>query len=450
MSDKIMSKQEIEKPIGYIQVERQTKHLGPGWEWVESSIWTENMLKALGNGVKGGKWFSLIDKVYSKKTLWLAWLHVMENKGAAGVDRVSVERFQSKASTYLEELHLELKGELYKPMAVKRVYIPKEKGKRRPLGIPTIKDRIVQTAVKMVIEPIFEKEFCSMSYGFRPGRGCKDALREVQKWLDEGYTWVVDADLQSYFDTIPHDSLLEKVEEHISDSRILGLIKSWLKQDIMDENKSWIPEQGTPQGAVISPLLANLYLHDLDVIMTSRGIKMVRYADDFVILTDSEEKARAILEFIERWTRENGLTIHPDKTHIGDCSVEGNGFDFLGYRFESGKRWIRKKSILKFRETIRQKTKRNCGKSIHKVIADLNKTLKGWYNYFKHVNRWSMGTFDSFVRRRLRAILRAHKKRPGHGGCLRDHMEWPNTYFANLGLFTMHEARAKEVAIRSR
>jgi len=349
-----------------------------------------------------------------------------------------------------EELHKELKEGTYKPATVKRVYIPKEKGKVRPLGIPIVKDRVVQTAVKMVIEPIFEKEFCSTSYGFRPGRGCKDALREVQKQLDQGLTWVVDADLQSYFDTIPHDRLMKQVEEHVSDSKILELIKAWLKQGIMEENKRWIPEKGTPQGAVISPLLANLYLHKLDIIMQNHGIKMVRYADDFVILTDSEKRAQTILSFIEGWTKENGLTIHPGETHIGNCLREGEGFDFLGYRFEAKKRWVQKKSILKFRDAVREKTKRNCGKSIHKVITDLNRIVKGWYNYFKHVDKWSMGTFDSFIRRRLRAILRAQKKRPGHGRSLRDHMEWPNAYFANLGLFTMKEARALEVASQSR
>jgi len=448
-SDRI-SKQEDEIPPGCIEVERQTKHLGSRWEWVESSIWTENMLTALGNGVKGGKWFSLIDKVYSENTLFIAWTKVMQNRGAAGIDKISIERFQKNALKYLEELHNELREGKYQPQAVRRVYIPKGEGKARPLGIPTVKDRIVQTAVKMVIEPILENEFCSMSYGFRPGRGCKDALREVQHWLDEGYTWVLDADLQSYFDTIPHECLMGKLEQYISDGRILSLIRSWLKQDIMEEGNSWTPEKGSPQGAVISPLLANLYLHDLDKLMTSKGIKMVRYADDFVILTKSEIDANHLLEVVKRWTEDNELIIHPEKTHIGNCLIEGQGFDFLGYRFEGGKKWVRKKSIQSFRDKIRSKTKRTCGKSIKYIIEDVNKTVRGWYNYFKHIDKWSMNTFDGFIRRRLRAILRKQNKRPGYGISIRDHREWRNSFFAKLGLFTMEEARIREIASQSR
>jgi len=448
-----MSKQENEIPPGCIEVKRQTKHLRHRWKWVETSIWTDNMLTALENGVKGGKWFSLIDKVYSKSTLWKAWIKVAENKGAAGIDRVSIERFSENAEKYLNELRNDLIKDEYKPEAVRRVYIPKDGGKKRPLGIPTVKDRIVQTAVKMVIEPILENEFCSMSYGFRPGKGCKDALREVQHWINEGYTWVLDADLQSYFDTIPHENLMKKLGQYISDGRILNLVKGWLKQEIMEESKSWIPGEGSPQGAVISPLLANLYLHDLDTLITKQGIKMVRYADDFVILTKSERTAKIIKDVVEIWTEKNGLIIHPGKTHIGDCSVEGQGFDFLGYRFEVGTRWIRKKSIQKFRDTIRKKTKRTCGKSIEYAIKSVNRSLKGWYNYFKHVNKWgdkSLDTFDSFVRRRLRAVLRVQNKRPGFGRCIKDHIRWPNKYFANLGLFRMSKARALEIACQSR
>ena len=445
------SKQEVSYlSPGFTQVKGQTSHPRPGWEWVESSVWTENMLTTLVNGVKGGKWFSLIDKVYRPLTLLIAWKKVRRNKGAGGIDNISIERFQEKASVYLEELHKELKEGTYQAKAVKRVYIPKGDGKKRPLGIPTIKDRIVQMAVKIVIEPILENDFCDMSYGFRPKRGCKGALKEVQHWLDEGYNWVLDADLKSYFDTIPHDELMEKLENYISDGRILALIKGWLKQDIMEEGKSWIPTEGSPQGAVISPLLANLYLNDLDKLMTGQGIKIVRYADDFVILTKSKKNAEILSEIVDIWTKENGLTIHPDKTHIGNWQIEGQGFEFLGYRFEQGKRWVRQKSILKFRDTIRKKTKRTCGKSILDIIDDLNKTLRGWYNYFKHVNKWNMKTFDGFVRRRLRAVLRKQQKRPGFGRCPRDHMKWPNAYFANLGLFTMETTRALEVASRSR
>jgi RNA-directed DNA polymerase len=211
------------------------------------------MLAALENGVKGGKWFSLIDKGYRAETLRAAWQKVETNAGAAGVDGQSVERFAARAEMYLEELSTELKKGTYRPQAVRRVEIPKGGGKFRPLGIPVVKDRIVQTALKLVMEPIFEWEFLKMSYGFRPGLGCKDALREVEQWLREGYTFVVDADLRSYFDTIAHARLLNRVEEKVSDGRVLELIEGFLKQEIVKEMERWTPTGGTPQGAVMTP-----------------------------------------------------------------------------------------------------------------------------------------------------------------------------------------------------
>ena len=250
------------------------------WKWVEASVWTKRMLAALDNGVKGGKWFSLIDKVYNPTTLMAAWKKVALNRGAAGVDKISIKRFRSNAGFYLAELGRELRDGTFKPSAVRRVHIPKDGKKTRPLGIPTVKDRIVQTALKMVLEPIFEKEFLTTSYGFRPGRGCKDALREVDRLLKATYTWVVDADVKSYFDSIPHDLLMERVRKRISDGKVLHLIELFLKQEILEDLKLWNPISGTPQGAVLSPLLANVYLHQLDLAAHRRGFRMVRYADD--------------------------------------------------------------------------------------------------------------------------------------------------------------------------
>ena len=221
--------------------------------WAEASIWTDRMVSALVNGVKGGKWFSLADKVIRPPTLEAAWRQVARNKGAAGVDGQSVERFAAAAERYLSELHETLKTGRYRPSPVKRVDIPKSGGGTRPLGIPTVKDRIVQTALKMAIEPIFEAEFGAGSYGFRPGRGCKDALREVEGLLKAGYVHVVDADLQSYFDTIPHDRLMVQVAQKISDGRVLALIEGCLRHGVMKEMEHWRPTAGTPQGAVITP-----------------------------------------------------------------------------------------------------------------------------------------------------------------------------------------------------
>jgi RNA-directed DNA polymerase len=299
------------------------------------------MLAALENGVKGGQWFSLIDKVYRGETLKAAWQKVAANGGAAGVDGQSVRRFAARAEMYLKELSIALERGSYRPMAVRRVEIPKGRGKFRPLGIPVVKDRIVQTALKFVLEPIFEREFLKMSYGFRPGRGCKDALREVDRLLREGYTFVVDADLRSYFDTIPHERLLERVRERVSDGRVLELIEAYLHQDIVKEMEQWRPSGGTPQGAVISPLLANIYLHGLDGRMVQKGYRMVRYADDFVVLCGSAEEAQAALAEVKAWVEDHGLSLNAEKTHVGDCRQWGQGFDFLGYHFEVRRRWVR-------------------------------------------------------------------------------------------------------------
>lgn len=407
-------------------------------KFAPAPIWTKAMLAALQIGVKGGKWHSLIDKVSRLETLGLGWAQVERNAGAAGVDRMSVERFAQARDFYLAELAGALRDGSYSPQPVKRVYIPKGKG-RRPLGIPAVKDRVVQAALKLVIEPIFEHEFEPTSFGFRQGLGCKDALREVDRHLKSGHFWVVDADLQSYFDTIPHAALLAKVGNRIADGRVLELVERFLKQDIMDDMKRWTPTSGSPQGAVISPLLANIYLHEFDVEMREAGLVMVRYADDAVVLCRSREEAQSALARMRAWVTANGLTLHPDKTHLGDCRVDGQGFEFLGYRFEAGKPWVRKKSLMSLRDKIRAKTKRNEGNSIDYVIASLNPTLRGWYGYFQHAHRFTFSTIDGFVRRRLRAMLRRQKHRPGQGRCLRDHQQWPNAFFADLGLFTMSE-----------
>lgn len=415
----------------------------PGeWAWIDRSIWTDRMLAALGNGVKGNKWFSLIDKVYRLSTLESAWQEVRQNKGAAGVDGQSIERFEARAGDYLSELSESLKSGSYRAAAVRRVEIPKVGGKTRPLGIPTVKDRIVQAAVKRVIEPIFEHEFLATSYGFRPGRGCKDALREVDRWLKQGYTHVVDADLRSYFDSIPHEGLMARIEAHLSDGRLLDLLAGWLGQEIVQELASWTPTGGTPQGAVISPLLANVYLHPLDQLMRQQGYVMVRYADDFVVLCQRAEDAGKALEHIKEWVAANGLSLHPDKTHVGDCLKAGQGFEFLGYRFQSGKRHVRKKSLKAFKDKVRQRTKRSRGHSLVQIVADLNPLLRGWFEYFKHAEAPVFGQLDGLIRRRLRALLRKQEKRSGFGRCYADHRRWPNVYFAELGLFTLNAARA--------
>jgi len=418
------------------------------WSWVEATVWNERMLAALGNGVRGGKWFSLIDKVYRQQTLKAAWHKVKGNAGAAGVDGQSVKQFGWRAESYLAELEQALKAEECQPEPIKRVEIPKAGGKMRPLGIPAVKDRIVQTALKLVIEPIFEREFEESSYGFRPQRSAKDALREVDELIRQGYSHVVDADLESFFDTIPHAALIRQIEERISDGRVLELIGLFLSQDIIHGMKRWTPTGGTPQGAVISPLLANIYLHPLDRQMKQQGYRMVRYADDFVVLCRTAQQAQAVLEEVKSWVEQNGLRLNADKTHVGDCRQAGQGFEFLGYRFEAGQRWVRPKSFKALRERIRVKTQRTRGDSLAKIIEDLNPMLRGWFNYFKQAHPLVHEMMDGFIRRRLRALLRKQEKRPGRGRCLDDQRRWPNAFFATQGLFTMITAR--ELASQSR
>jgi RNA-directed DNA polymerase len=399
----------------------------------------------------------LIDKVHRPSVLEAAWRRVAANKGAAGVDGQSIHRFGAQAKVYLAELERDLREGRYEPLPVKRVEIPKagQPGKTRPLGIPCVKDRVVQMAMKLVMEPIFENEFLDSSYGFRPGRGCKDALREVYRHLGDGYVWVVpailrpvDADIKGYFDNIPTDRLKSRVEERISDGRLLSLLDSFLKQDIIRGLERWTPTAGTPQGSVISPLLANIYLHPLDATMREQGYRMVRYADDFVILCPTEAEAQAALAIVKAWMEENGLTLHPDKTRLGNCLNKGEGFEFLGYRFECGRRYVRKKSLRALLDKIRPKTRRNNGQSLTAIIESLNPMLKGWYEYFKHSRRPWLEDVDRFVRRRLRAILRRRTKGYGQGKNQDDHKRWPNAYFANLGLFTLITAHG--LAIQSR
>jgi RNA-directed DNA polymerase len=418
------------------------------WSWVEASIWTPRMLAALENGVKGGQWFSLIDKLVRPATLQLAWRKVARNHGAAGVDGQSVKRFARQADKYLEELAQALQTGTYRVQPVRRVEIPKGPAKMRPLGIPAVKDRIVQSALKMVIEPIFERDFEDASYGFRPQRGCKDALRQVDHLIKAGYTHVVDADLASYFDSIPHERLMQRVAERISDGRILELIRKYLSQDIVQGLKRWTPTGGTPQGAVISPLLANVYLHPLDVRMRAKGFCIVRYADDFVVMCPSAQMAQEALTEVQAWVQQNELTLHPDKTRTGDCRVEGQGFEFLGYRFEAGRRWVRKKSLKSVKDRIRAKTGRSRGNSVDQIIDSLNPVLRGWFGYFKHADPFVFKMLDGFIRRRIRAILRKHRRHPGFGHCLADHKRWPNAFFAEHGLFTLTQAHA--LASRSR
>jgi RNA-directed DNA polymerase len=325
--------------------------------WAEPTVWTERMLTALAQGVKGGVWFSLIDKVCLPGNLRAAMAKVVSNRGAAGIDHVTVERFLSQAETNLSQLRAALRQDTYQPQAIRRTWIPKPGStEKRPLGIPTVRDRVVQAAIVNVLEPIFERDFAPTSFGFRPKRGAQQALARVEELLQAGYSYVVDADLKSYFDTIPHERLLQRVGTKVTDGRLLRLLGAFLKAGIMEGLREWTPTAGAPQGAVLSPLLSNVYLDPLDQLMAANGFEMVRYADDFVILCRTQAAAERALGVVQAWVEANGLTLHPDKTRIVEAST--TAFDFLGYRFDRDKRYVRPKSLAKLKATVRTKTKR--------------------------------------------------------------------------------------------
>lgn len=430
-----MNEQTEIKPAVVPERATQEGEIRARWAWVEPSVWTDRMLAALENGVKGNVWFSLIDKVYSRRNLHSAFEKVKANDGAAGVDHQTIERYEESLEENLEKLSEQLRDGVYQPQAIRRHWIPKPgSNEKRPLGIPTVRDRVAQAGLRHALEPIFERDFAEQSYGFRPNRGCKDALRRVDELLKAGYTQIVDADIKGYFDSIPFESLMRRIEEKVADGRVLKLIRVYLNQRVMDEMKEWTPTEGTPQGSVISPLLSNIYLDPLDHLMAQRGVEMVRYADDFVLLCRSQEEAQQALEWVRQWIEEAGLTLHPTKTKIVDAMRDG--FDFLGYHFERGHRWPRSKSMEKFQDTIRAKTPRCNGQSLSYVIANINRTTKGWFEYFKHSYKPTFEIMDGWIRMRLRSILR--KRRHGKGcGRGADHQRWPNQFFHDQGLFCM-------------
>ena len=377
------------------------------------------------------KWHSLYDKVYALPNLEQAWKQVAENNGAAGIDNITAEQFSHNVEQRLLQLSLDLRQKTYRPAPVRRVLIPKGAGGIRPLGIPTIRDRIVQQALRQVLEPIFEGVFSSRSHGFRPGRGSPTALEVVERAIRKGYTWVVDADIASFFDTVDHEKLLDAVNEEIADGSILRLIRYILKSGVKlpQVSESEPTEQGTPQGGPASPLLANIYLHAFDKAITQLGYGLVRYADDFVIFTKSEGEAQSALaacrEILEG---QLGLVVHPEKTRV--VSVDA-GFEFLGFHYfrdpKTGVRCkeVRPKSVRCFRDAIRKRTPRlktqrpvkprnvtffrlSRNKRVAEMIQRLNSFLRGWHWYFKSiVGRYDepFESFDIFVRRRVRSAI---------------------------------------------
>jgi RNA-directed DNA polymerase len=391
-----------------------------------------------------------MDKVWAETTLTLAAWAVIRNEGAPGIDHRTTEQLKEELGAEVAMLGQRLRENTYQPQAVKRVWIEKTGSpEKRPLGIPVVRDRVVQGAIRAVIEPIFEHSFSEHSYGFRPGRGAQQAVARVEGLLEAGYTWVVDADLKGYFDSIPQDRLMARIEEKISDGRVLGLIEAFLKQGVMESGKGWKPtDRGTPQGAVLSPLLSNLYLDPLDHEMARKGYEMIRYADDFILLCRTEAEAETALREVRSWVEAAGLQLHPEKTRLVDASQRG-GFDFLGWHFERGHRWPREKSVKRLKASLREQTPRNSGQSLNAIIAGINRRLGGWAGYFRGGVTHQHARLDQWLRMRLRSVLRRRDKRKGRGYG-EDHHRYPNAFFAEQGLISLEALTAAKRASPAR
>jgi RNA-directed DNA polymerase len=384
----------------------------------------------------------MMDRICSLDNLRGAFRRVQKNKGGPGIDGVTIREFGCSLNDNLTTLAEELKSGQYQPQPVERKWIPKPGSQeQRPLGIPTVRDRVAQAAVLQKIEPLFEACFADNSYGFRPDRGAIDALRIVVGLLQTGYVHVVDADIKAYFDTIPHEPLLELVRMRVHDERVIRLIQAFMNAGVMDDEALlYMPKVGTPQGGVISPLLANIYLDPLDHAMVKQGLEMVRYADDFVILCLSYSEAEAALELTSKCMAAAGLTLHPTKTHIVDMSQPGGGFEFLGYHFEQDRRRPREKSTEKLKMNIQAKTERSRRDDLEEIIKGVNKLLTGWFEYFRHSTQARVfHDLDLWVAGRLRNVMRRRRR----AGRARSHDLWSDAYFISQGLFSLSDAHER-------
>jgi RNA-directed DNA polymerase len=405
------------------------------------------------------KWYSLFDKVFALPNLRRAWQQVAANGGAGGSDGMTLVRFAENADARLAELAADLRAKTYRPQPVRRVFIPKSGGGQRPLGIPSIRDRVVQQALRQILEPIFEGKFSKHSHGFRPEKGCATALAVVDQALRYGYQWVVDADLQAFFDTVDHEQLLAALNEEVADGSVLRLVRQILKAGVVLPATATVEptEMGTPQGGPLSPLLANVYLHAFDTRMVQAGYGLVRYADDFVLFAKSEDEAAAALTLARQVLEEElGLRLHPEKTRVVSVA---HGFEFLGFHYfrdpktEQLRKSVRPKSVRRFREKVRGLTPRLTNQRrvkarkitpqrlaknqrLRMIIEKLNQFLRGWHWYFKAV--WSpydtpFRDLDGFVRARVRAAITG---RVGSGWW---HKRLPNALLRELGLIPLDE-----------
>lgn len=373
----------------------------------------------------------------SERNLQAAFWAVWPNRGAPGVEGQTVPQFEAQEQAELAKLREELWSKRYRRQPARRAWIAQPGTReKRPLGIPAVRDRTVEAALKHVLEPIFEQDFAEQSYGFRPGRGGREAGPRVEALLSQGRAGCGDLDFKSYFDTIPHERLLGLVRQRVVEGRVLTLREQGLKAGVLEELKGWQPtEEGTPQGAVIRPWWANRYLNPLDHPMAQRGWERVRYADDLVGRCRTPEEAEPALASLRQWRQEAGRTLHPTKTRIVKASTEG--FDFLGGHFCGGKKWPRQKSLQKLQEKLRPLTRRANGRSLGEMVAKANPILRGWHGYFRESHPTGLNGPDGWLRRRRRAMRRKREKRPGYGLREADSRRWPNRWFAAQGLFSL-------------
>ena len=384
------------------------------------------------------KYHSLRDKVFSLKNLYAAFQHVKKNKGKAGLDRVSIKQFESDLENNIQNIHKELKTAIYNPSPVLRVYIPKGRHDKRPLGIPIVKDRVVQQAFRQIIEPIFEKDFSDNSFAFRPKRSCHDAIRRLEQYKQEGYRSILDADIKAFYDTIPHKLIMDSLCEKIADGWVLNSIENMLKAGVMEDGIVHKTNQGTPQGGVISPLLANLVGDIIDKELEKAGYKFVRYADDFVVMTKTQEELPVALTYVKEIIEGKlGMKLSEDKTKLTNFK---RGFRFLGFDFKGKNKGISMKSLDKLKDTVRDITRRTQGVNLIAVIEKLNPVIRGHVNYFRLGNVQTVyRKLDCWVRMRLRCFKFSRKWKT-------DNKRFPVHRFFKMGLLSFEREFLKRYA----